>query len=245
MFDGAVNVLDYVMEDYMVLANYVKSFPVDEETGLPTITAENSLYDGVYGYGRIVLTYKPTVDMEVLEKFEDVEDNRFYSEALAYMVGEGFINGMTDTTFEPDSNLTRGMLVTVLYRVAGEPSVEGLENPFTDVEDGRYFTDAVIWAASAGIVKGMTETTFEPDRLVTREQIATILYRCDMEPEVEGDLSAFADGEKVSPFAKTAMIWATQNGLINGIPAGDKMNVDAQGNATRAQAVTIVYRYLF
>ena len=160
------------------------------------------------------------------------------------MVANEYIKGMTETTIEPNGTLTRAQLVTILYRFAGEPNTEGMGIPFDDVKFGRFYSDAVSWAAYKGIVNGVTETTFAPNDPVTRQQIAVILYRLAGSPEVEGDLSAFDDGAEVSAYAEDALVWATEAGLINGITDNNKLNVDAKGNATRAQAATILYRWL-
>ena len=161
------------------------------------------------------------------------------------MVNSGYMMGMSDTVFGISGSVTRGQLVTLLYRVAGAPGVEGLENPFTDVEAGRFYTDAVIWAANNGIVSGVTEDTFAPNGAITRDQIATILYRFDKaEPAAEDNLKQFPDGEKVSGYAKDAMNWAVSQGLISGIANGEETTLSATATATRAQIAVILFRYL-
>ena len=125
------------------------------------------------------------------------------------------MNGMDETHFAPEGNLTRGQLVTTLYRLAGEPEVAEPAT-FSDVKAGRYYTEAVAWGEDLGIVKGMTDDTFSPEGTVTREQAATFLYRyvtnyLKQEPGQGADLKAFADGGKVQDYAKTAMSWAAFN----------------------------------
>lgn len=177
------------------------------------------------------------------DKFTDVAPKAWYHEGIDFMVNSGYMMGMSDTVFGISGSVTRGQLVTILYRVAGAPGVEGLENPFTDVEAGRFYTDAVIWAANNGIVSGVTEDTFAPNRAITREQIATILYRFDKaEPAAEDNLKQFPDGEKVSGYAKDAMNWAVSQGLISGIANGEETTLSA--TATRAQIAVILFRYL-
>ncbi|MCI6728999.1 MAG: S-layer homology domain-containing protein, partial [Clostridiales bacterium] len=100
-----------------------------------------------------------------------------YHAGVDFVINNGYMVGMSETEFGVNSSLTRGQLVTILYRLAGEPTVEGKTNPFTDVAKNRYYTNAVIWGASEGIVNGVTDTTFAPNQPVTREQIATFLYR--------------------------------------------------------------------
>ena len=150
------------------------------------------------------------------------------------------MNGTGDGIFEPDGALTRAMLVTILYRSEGEPSVEGLKNPFQDVADGQWYTKAVIWAADKGIVNGTSETTFDPDANITREQIAAILHRYAGKPETKGDLASFPDAATVSDYAKTAMAWAVEKGIIGGSDG----KLDPRSNATRAQVAAILMRYL-
>lgn len=179
------------------------------------------------------------------DKFTDVAPKAWYHEGIDFMVNSGYMMGMSDTVFGISGSVTRGQLVTILYRVAGAPGVEGLENPFTDVEAGRFYTDAVIWAANNGIVSGVTEDTFAPNRAITREQIATILYRFDeAEPAAEDNLKQFPDGEKVSGYAKDAMNWAVSQGLISGIANGEETTLSATATATRAQIAVILFRYL-
>lgn len=177
------------------------------------------------------------------DKFTDVAPKAWYHEGIDFMVNSGYMMGMSDTVFGISGSVTRGQLVTILYRVAGAPGVEGLENPFTDVEAGRFYTDAVIWAANNGIVSGVTEDSFAPNKVITREQIATILYRFDKaEPAAEDNLKQFPDGEKVSGYAKDAMNWAVSQGLISGIANGEETTLSA--TATRAQIAVILFRYL-
>ena len=153
MFDGAVNVLDYVMEDYLVLANYVASFPVDEETGLNTITAD-SIYADLYGAGRIQI---------IDSLFTDVPADAWYAEPVAWAVETGLTVGTSATTFSPLKENNRAEIVTFLWRAMGSPTVD-IENPFTDVAETDWFYNAVLWAYSENIVMGTSATTFSPAR---------------------------------------------------------------------------------
>ncbi len=235
MFSGAVNVKDYVMEDYMVLANYVKSFPVDETSKLPTITDENSPYGDVNGEGRIVIVgEKPFVN-----PFKDVPETAWYYKYVMDMAKNGIIRGMTKDTFAPELELTRGQLVTMLYRAYGEPTVEG-KSTFEDVPEGKFYAKAVAWAQEKKIVNGITEKTFEPDSLVTREQFVTMLFRLAEATEGKGDLSKYKDADKVSNFALTAMKWAVENKLIDGF---EDSTIRPQGITTRAQAAKLIYAF--
>ena len=176
--------------------------------------------------------------------FTDVEENGWYHTGVDFMVKNGFMNGVADDAFDVDGNLTRAQLVTILYRIAGEPESTAT-NPFADVADGQWYTNAVIWAAENGIVKGVNTTTFAPNDQITREQIATILFRYAKAEKVEGKLADFPDAEKVSDYAADAMAWAVEQGLINGISESDgKTYLAPQETATRAQIAVILMRYL-
>ncbi len=178
--------------------------------------------------------------------FKAVTDGQWYTEAIKYVYYHGLMNGMTDTTFEPNSNMSRAMLVTVLWRAEGSPAPKGT-TPFTDLK-AKWYKDAVAWAYENSIVKGMSDTTFAPNNSITREQIAAIFYRyAEFKGEdvsKRADISKFPDGSKVSKYARDAMSWAVAEGLISGTKVGDKDYLDPKGNATRAQVATILMRYL-
>ena len=143
--------------------------------------------------------------------------------------------------------MTRAMLVTVLWRLEGEPSAQ-TQATFSDVKEGSWYAEAVSWAAECGIVNGMSEELFAPDGYVTREQIATIMLRyshCkEYDTEARTDISSYADAEQVSPYACDAMSWANAAGLINGSNENGKLLLLPQGNATRAQVATILMRFV-
>lgn len=174
--------------------------------------------------------------------YVDVPNNAWYYTAVAYAIKNGLMNGMSATTFEPETSMTRAMLVTVLWRYAGEP-IEGL-NSFTDVHDSDWYSDAVNWAAINGIVGGVGNNKFDPNGKITREQLATILYRYAssqlIETSARDNLKAFPDAKNVSPWASDAMRWAVAEGLINGSDG----KLLPQGNATRAQVATILMRFI-
>ena len=174
--------------------------------------------------------------------YNDVDAGDWFAEAVNYVTLTGRMNG-TGEGFSPNNNLTRAQMATVLYRMAGEP--EGtIENPFSDVADGQWYTDAVVWAAETGITVGTSENTFNPNDNVTREQMATFLYRFaeyeSLDPiEVTGDLSAFPDADEVAGFATEAMTWAVGQKIIAGVDG----NLAPDGTATRAQVATVLMRY--
>ena len=235
MFDGAVNVLDYVMEDYMVLANYVASFPVDETTKLPTITAENSPYGEVTGEGRIVHV---ATTGDVCDRFEDIDQNRWYHSAVHYMIENGLMFGMTDTNFGIGNDMRRADLVCLLYRQAGSPAVDNVTLPFTDVDSNRYYINAVKWAYKNKIVAGMTPTTFAPMQSVTREQVVSIIYRyAKGTPVAEDHLAKFDDKDQVHDYAVASLNWAIANGIIAGMGAD---HLAPRAVATREQVCRIV-----
>ena len=174
--------------------------------------------------------------------FTDVPSDAWYAEAVKYVTEQGLMNGTSETAFSPMLSMSRSMLVTVLYRLAGEPDAG--ECAFTDVASGTWYTDAVAWAAANGVVTGTTTTTFAPDAAITRESLAVILYRyAEMKEQAQGekgDLTAFADGASVSDWAAEAMAWAVGEGILTG-KSGNTL--DPQGTATRAEVATILMRF--
>ena len=175
-------------------------------------------------------------------KFTDLKEGKYYSDAMDFMVGNGFMNGTSETTMGHSTNTNRAMMATLLYRFAGQPSVEGLKNPFTDVPAGKYYTNAVIWAASEGIVKGTSDTTFGPTKELSRQDLVTMLWRYAGEPEADLEaLEGFTDAGEVGNSRKAAVAWAIENEIITGMT---DTTIGPKGNATRGQFATILYRYL-
>ncbi|MDR0889316.1 MAG: S8 family serine peptidase [Oscillospiraceae bacterium] len=172
------------------------------------------------------------------EDFTDCVD-AWYHESVDYAVANGLMNGTSSTTFAPDASLTRGMIVTVLYRAEGSPEVAAPAT-FTDVPTGQYYSDAVAWAQANNIVNGISATEFAPMDNVTREQLATIMWRYAGSPTATADLSAFTDAASVSGYAVGAVNWAVSEGIINGYTP---TSISPKGNATRAQFATIMMRY--
>ncbi len=178
----------------------------------------------------------------VSNRFSDVAVNAWYHDSVEFVVAFGLMEGMGGKTFAPEANMTRAQLVTVLYRLVGEPEVDGMANPFTDVAADTWYTDAVIWAANNGIITGVTETTFAPNANISREQLVTILYRFFREPETNTDvLAGYADANAISEYAVDAMAWAVECGIVNGIT---ETVLAPQGTATRAQIATILMRVI-
>ena len=181
-------------------------------------------------------------------KFTDMPSTANWAHnSIDFVVAHKLFAGTSDMTFEPNTKLTRAMIVEILYCLEGEPAVEA-ENPFTDVSGSAWYTKAVLWAASNNIVAGIGNGRFDPNGTATREQAATILYEyarfkgCDV--DVYGDLSAFADAGSVSAFARAPMTWAVAEGLISGAVINGRTLLDPQGVTTRAQFAMIMMQYV-
>ena len=179
-------------------------------------------------------------------RFVDVKLGSWYYNSIVYAVSNGLMNGVGDSKFEPEEGMTRAMLVTVLWRYEGSPKQR--PSTFSDVRRGQWYSEAVSWAAKNGIVTGVGDNKFEPDTQITREQIATILYRYAQKKRADtsarGSLSAFPDNGKVNGWAKTALQWCVGEGLIGGTNENGRVYLDPQGTATRAQVATILMRYI-
>ena len=187
--------------------------------------------------------------------FRDMPAPSIWSHAgLDYCIYHGYIAGTSATTVTPDGECTRAMIVSILYRVQGEPTkVNGYElkklaAPFDDVERGRWYTDAIWWAKLTGVVSGMSPSTFAPDDPITRAQLAVILYNYTQQFAPEsltetGSLAGFPDADSVPSWARTAMAWAVGNGLISGVGENGVSYLRPEGCATRAQVATILMNY--
>ena len=175
--------------------------------------------------------------------FTDVPETMWYYDSVYYVYAHGLMNGTAATLFSPGNPTTRGMLVTILYRMEGSPQGAGW-GPFTDVTPGAYYAQSIAWAAWNGIVNGITSTTFAPDRNVTREQMAAILYRYtawkEWDVSQQGNLFQFTDWQKVQTYARTPLAWAVASGLIQG---KENQRLDPGGPATRAEVATILQRF--
>lgn len=188
--------------------------------------------------GTAVLAQAPQI-----VSFNDVKPGTWYEEGVQYVSQKGLMNGVGNEQFDPSGTVTRGMLVTILYRMEGTPGVTG-PSSFDDVKPGSYYEDAVIWAANSSIVSGYSTASFGPDDPVTREQVATILYRYSSfkgyDTSKAAELASFSDADQVSQYALDAMRWAVAEGLINGTDTGA---LAPEGTTTRAQFATIIMRY--
>ena len=177
--------------------------------------------------------------------FTDVPEGAWYFDAVNYSYMWGLMNGTGDDKFEPNANLNRGMIVTILYRYEGEPGVAGLDNPFTDVPEGTWYTDAVKWAAANNIVNGYGDGRFGPNDAVTKEQMALLVYRIGesggMMPPTMGAGRDFRDLATVNDWAYDAVSKLNDMGVFVNLPGENfRPNIPA----TRAEVASILYRYI-
>ncbi len=175
--------------------------------------------------------------------FTDVNRSDYFYDDVKYLYGVGFISGTGATTFSPEAPITRGMIVTIVWRMAGKPAPEA-GNSFADVTPGSYYAQAVAWAAEKGVAAGYDAATFGPEDSITREQLAAILYRYGQLRGVQpiaGSIDGFADAARVSAYAREAMAWAVGSRIINGV-SGSRLN--PQGTATRGQAAAMINRFI-
>lgn len=229
---------------------YDRDYRVWQFSNAGTIEGIEGVIDENYLYGELPVVEpngkpKPCDGDESCPSysFADAPGWRDWSHAgIDYCVERGLMKGVAEDTFLPGGNMTRAQLVTILYRAAGSPAVEST-GAFTDVPEGQWFSDAVEWAAANGIVNGVGDGRFLPGNEITREQLATILYRCSGKTAAEGTLDAFPDAAEVGTYAREAMIWATEAGLINGIPRGEENYLCPLQSATRAQTAGLIMRY--
>ena len=175
--------------------------------------------------------------------FRDVSKRDWYYDDVVYVYRKGYMDGMSSTRFGGELNTTRGQIVTILWRLTGEPRATK-RNPFTDVSSSQYYYDAISWAYDAGVVDGFDAHTFKPDQNVTREQLAAILYRyakyMNLSTGGSAYLAKYKDADKIANWAYDAMAWANYRGLINGTSA---TRIDPKGYATRAQIAAILHRF--
>ena len=181
----------------------------------------------------------PVIDLP----FADVTEDAWYAGPVQFVYEQGLMTGVSETDFGPNLTTTRGMIVTMLYRLQGEPEVG--DRTFSDVNADAYYADAVTWAAENGIVSGYGNKIFGPNDAITREQLAAILYRyCEAmryEISARSDLSAYSDADSISSWATDVISWAHAMGLINGV---SKTELAPQATATRAQVAAILERFL-
>jgi len=195
------------------------------------------------GFG---LTYNSeTAESCPISKFTDAKFNVWYHDGVHWALEKGLMNGTSDTTFSPNASATRAMIVTMLWRAEGSPAASYAMN-FTDVKMDTWYTEAVRWAAYAGLIKGTSKTMFSPDVPITREQLAALLYR-SIQAKGQGftgtwafSLLDFSDADQISEYAYEPLCWMTMNGIINGMGNG---TLAPRSNATRAEVATMLMRF--
>ena len=208
-----------------------------------------SAVGGAYDAGQQTYAFDVVNGVTAIARFPftDVVAGTWYYGAAAYAYNNGLFAGMTPTTFAPNATMTRAMLVSVLWRLAGAPAPKA-PNTFVDVPDGAWYTDAVTWAAENGVVSGIGGSRFDPSGFVTREQTAEILYNYahskGYDVSARADLTVFQDAGSVSGWAEKALSWANAAGLINGTVRDGQTILDPQGSASRAQVAMILMNYV-
>ena len=221
----------------------VGSVAVTDRFGDPVAVTEQA--DGTYTFvmpnGQVTVT---VTFAEAPLPFPDVTEGDWFYDAVRYAYETGLMDGVGDNLFAPNSETTRAQLVTILYRLAGEPEPGG-DSGFADVAAGTWYTDAVAWAAQNGIVNGVSDTEFAPGDDITREQLAAILYRYaayqGYDVSQRADLSGFGDASSIRPYAQEALSWASAQGLVLGFEDG---SLRPQGTASRAQIAAVLMRFL-
>lgn len=193
---------------------------------------------------KVGVSYVKATETPSKTKFNDVSANDWFASAVDYVTGKGMMNGTADNTFSPKANTTRGMVVTVLYRLENQPSTSAAS--FTDVASGAYYANAVAWANANGIVSGYGSGKFGPNDKVTREQLAAILYRYaqykkyDVSVGEDTNILSYDDAQSISSYAIPAIKWACGAGVVTG-KSGSKL--DPKGNATRAEVAAMLMRF--
>ena len=193
---------------------------------------------------KVGVSYVKATETPSKTKFNDVSANDWFASAVDYVTGKGMMNGTADNTFSPKANTTRGMVVTVLYRLENQPSTSAAS--FTDVASGAYYANAVAWANANGIVSGYGSGKFGPNDKVTREQLAAILYRYaqykkyDVSVGEDTNILSYNDAQSISTYAIPAIQWACGAGVVTG-KSGSKL--DPKGNATRAEVAAMLMRF--
>lgn len=182
------------------------------------------------------------------QPFTDVYTNSWFRDPVVYVYEKGYMNGMSDTLFGPEVEMTRAMIVAVLYRMAGSPGAASDGHGFLDVSSAQYYASAVTWARDNGIVKGISDSSFAPDEPMTRQQAVTIFYRycvnyCGADGSKQTSLDAFPDAAEVEAWAQTAMRWAVANGVLTGnSTTGGQVILDVNGRLQRCQCAALIQR---
>ena len=179
-----------------------------------------------------------TLNTSTENPFTDVSENSWYYDAVKYVNENGIITGVSKDKFAPNENTSRAMIAQIFYNMAKKPQVD-TTNPFTDVKTDAWYGNAINWAYKNNIITGTSDKTFSPNEAITREALAVILYRYSGSPKVTTNLDKYTDASSVSSWAKDALTWAVETGLITGMSDN---TLNPKGNATRAQVATIIQR---
>ncbi|MBR5447013.1 MAG: S-layer homology domain-containing protein, partial [Clostridia bacterium] len=208
-----------------------------------------SLSQGTMTAEQAKAAYTATTSTKAMA-FADVSSSDWFYSTVGYAYNSGLMSGTSSTTFAPATQTSRAMIVQLLYNMEGRPAVDVSNNPFTDVPSTEWYAPAVLWAYQNGVTTGTSATTFSPDTLVTREQVAVFLYRYMKDykkAEIAGgaDLSAFPDIDKISPYAgfAEAVAWANGAGIVTGKKSGDAVNLAPQDKAQRSETATMFARF--
>lgn len=249
--DVAVGAEVYVSEKDGILADQKTDIVTDEngeftisfkEAGTYIVSARSYLNDGRLASNPYC---KVTVKENQTLPFADVTPEDWFYDAVRYVYENGIMTGIQPTVFDTAAELSRAQFTVTLYRMNGQPEITN-KNIFADVPDGTWYTDAVLWANSVGIVNGYRTGDFGPADSITREQMAVMMYRYagykGYDTEEKGELSQFQDGSEVSAFAEEAMKWAVGNHLISG--KENQTKIDPQGNTNRAECAAIIMRFM-
>ena len=227
---------------------HVESVSVTDRRGqaLRVTAQDDGSYTYIQPWGMVTInvTFARDAAASVTEIFTDIRPGAWYEDAVQFAYDKGWLTGTSATTFAPDTAATRGMIVSILHRLAGAPAAE-TDVPFEDVASGAWYADAVRWGVAEGLISGYNDTTFGPDDAVTREQLAAMLQRYDQwRGESDGtrsDLSGYEDASAISGWAIDAVAWAHAQGLLTGT---SETTLDPQGPAARAQVAAMLQRFL-
>ncbi|MCD8145508.1 MAG: S-layer homology domain-containing protein [Oscillospiraceae bacterium] len=247
--DYTINMWGYAADESRSLVlqgynYYIYDYYADGYTNpmLEFVTVENVAHACSDVYADLAWEYMSQfargTDGSVVELFDDVSSDDYFETAVNWAAVQGITNGTTATTFSPFETCTRAQAVTFLYRAAGSPAVEGVENPFTDVSETEYYYNAVLWAYSKGITTGTTETTFSPNETCERCQIVTFLYRYYGEPAVSGAENPFTD-VKETDYYYNAVLWACSEAVTNGTT---ETTFSPHEECERCEFVSFLYR---
>lgn len=245
MTNSVTDLMGQAMDNYVYLISQDNCYDWSVEGNIGSID-ENGVFTaaGDKAEGSIIVSAgEKSVVIPVTVKqpgsYDDVRQGQWYYEAVEYVTEQGMMNGVGERVFSPEATMSRAMVVTVLHRLAGQPQAGESAPSFTDVPLDAWYSAAVSWAAETGVVQGYDNGCFYPDGAVTREQLATILYRYKASPETSGSLEAFADSAAVSSWALDAMRWSVEKGIVGGLSAQE---LAPASSATRAQVAAILQR---